>query len=101
MTMPTIGPRMTALGEMDFIRAQTSAARQIRPGVGAARCPATAIATPKAARTLPPNGRFRLWRKLPTTISTAAQTLPSTAARSHTRRPLGFPSIMSGQVECS
>ena len=32
--MPTIGPRITALGDTDFISAHTSAARQISPRSG-------------------------------------------------------------------
>ena len=76
MTMPTIGPRITALGEIDFISAQMSAARQIRPRSGCARWPAVITITPKAARKLPAKGMRRLCRKLPTTISDAAQRLP-------------------------
>ncbi len=76
MRMPTIGPRMTALGDTDFIRAQTSAVRQMRPRSGDARWLAVRMATPTAASALPANGTRRLWRKLPTTISTAAHRLP-------------------------
>ena len=76
IAIPTIGPRMTALGEMDFIRAQTTAERQIRPRSGQDRWPAVITSTPKAARKLPANGMRRLCRKLPTTISDAAHRLP-------------------------
>ena len=76
IAMPTIGPRMTALGEIDFMRAQTTADRQIRPRSGCARCPAVITSTPNAASRLPANGIRRLCRKLPTTISDAAQRLP-------------------------
>ena len=76
MRMPTIGPRITALGDTDFINAHTSAARQIMPRSGKARWPAVISMTPTAASTLPASGTRRLWRKLPTTISTAAQRLP-------------------------
>ena len=81
MRMPIIGPRMTALGDTDFISAQTSAARQISPRSGEARWPAVISMTPTAASRLPARGTRRLCRKLPTTISTAAQRLPYTAAR--------------------
>ena len=88
MAMPTMGPRMTALGEMDFMSAQMSAERQMTPRSGQLRWPAVITTTPNAARTLPANGSLRLWRKLPRTISTAAHRLPSTAARCQTWRSL-------------
>ena len=49
MAIPIMGPRMTALGEIDFMSAQMSAARQIRPRSGLARWPAVITSTPKAA----------------------------------------------------
>ncbi len=78
--MATMGERMTALGETDFMTAQTRPARQNRPRWGQSRWPATRIPMPMPVRILPVRGTRALCRKLPKTISEAAQRLPSTAA---------------------
>ena len=83
MVMASIGARSTALGETDFMAAQTSPALQRRPRSGQSSCPATRMAMPIPVRRLPESGMRALWRKLPRTISEAAQRLPRTAALRH------------------
>jgi hypothetical protein len=78
--IPIIGPIMIALGEIDFINAHTTPARQISPFSCHRKCPPTSNATPTAERIVPVNGTWRLWRKLPTIISIEPHILPSNAA---------------------
>ena len=77
--MPSMGPKMMALGEMDFISAQISPARQNKP-LSVQTCPIdTKIMMPMAVRIFPVNGTRRLCKKLPSTISDDAHRQPSTA----------------------
>jgi len=78
--MPTIGPRMTALGDIDFISAHTRPARHTIPFSFQRNWPPTSRDTPIAERIIPVNGTRRLCRKLPMIISMDPQMLPSNAA---------------------
>jgi hypothetical protein len=80
MAIATMGPRRTALGEVDFTRAAMNPARMRSPGKGQVRCPATRTTMAMAVRRWPLMGTLGLCRKLPRTISEVAQRLPKTAA---------------------
>jgi len=90
-----MGPKIIALGEMDFISAQTSPVRQNRPRSGHT-CPMDTIITiPIAVRIFPENGIRRLCKKLPSTISEDAHKQPSTEALSQILLSLFFNSLLS------
>ena len=78
--IPIIGPRIIALGAMDFIIAAIIPARIIRPFCGQRVIKARIKITLKNDITVPLNGIRILCRKLPRTISLAAQRLPNAAA---------------------
>jgi hypothetical protein len=80
INIPIIGPNIIALGEMDFIKAQTTPARQIIPFSFQRNCPPTSSDTPIAESMVPVNGIRRLWRKLPMIISIDPHILPRSAA---------------------
>jgi hypothetical protein len=81
--MPIIGPRISALGEMDFIRAHMIPARRIIPFSFHNCRKEINSQTLKNDNIIPESGIFRLWRKLPRMISIDAQILPITEALSH------------------
>ena len=83
ISIPVIGPRITALGDTDFISAQINPALQINPRSGQIRKKATIRTIPNDASTEPAIGTRRLCKKLPRIISTEAHSPPATAAFSH------------------
>jgi len=78
-----MGPRITALGEIDFMRAQIREARQMIPLPGHILKNETIRTTAKKERIVPANGKRILCRKLPMIISMEAQILPMVAALNH------------------
>lgn len=81
--MPVIGPKITALGESDFINPQISPALQISP-VSFHICRKEIInTTEKVASSVPEKGICKLCRRLPTMISKLAHNPPATAAFNH------------------
>jgi hypothetical protein len=81
--IPVMGPRITALGESDFINPQINPALQIKP-VSFQICRKEIInMIEKVARSVPEKGICRLCRRLPTIISKLAHNPPATAAFSH------------------
>ncbi len=81
--IPVMGPRMTALGESDFINPQISPALHISP-FSFQTCRKEIIRmTEKVASMVPEKGMCRLCSRLPTIISKLAHKPPATAAFNH------------------
>ncbi len=83
INIPSMGPRMIAEGEIDFISAQTMPARSMMPVSRQSCMNEINKNTLIAARLVPANGIRILCKKLPTTISNEAHTLPIMAAFIH------------------
>ena len=81
--IPVMGPRITALGERDFISPQIIPARQISPFVFQTWRNEIIRMTENVASMDPEKGRCRLWRRLPTMISKLAQSPPAIDAFNH------------------
>ena len=82
--MAVIGPKIIALGETDFIKAQIRPALQIKP-LSFHNCEnATNKQTANAVNIEPANGKYILCNKLPIIISKDAHNPATTAAFSHT-----------------
>ena len=82
--MAIIGPRMTAMGDIDFMRAQINPLRQMSPFSVHWRDIDTKRIIPMAVRKFPAKGTLKLCSALPKTISEEAHKLPTTAAFCHT-----------------
>jgi hypothetical protein len=80
VNIPIIGPKMIALGEIDFISAHIIPARQISPFSFQIWRNEINNQTLIKERIIPERGILRLRRKLPRTISIDAQILPITEA---------------------
>lgn len=80
--MAIIGPKITALGDTDFIKAQIKPDRQIKPLSFHLKLIETRRMIPIDVRKILLKGTRRLCRKLPKTISDDAQRQPTTAALS-------------------
>ena len=82
-SMAIMGPKMTALGEMVFMMAQIRPARQKSPFSLQVEPIEIRMTMPIPVRTFPLNGTLRLCKKLPRTISEAAQIVPTMEALIH------------------
>ena len=80
--IPIIGPRMNALGEIDFMSAQIRPARHISPFSFQIWMNDINSQTLIKDKIIPDKGSFRLCKKLPRIISIEAQILPMTEALS-------------------
>jgi hypothetical protein len=80
--IPIIGPKIKALGEIDFISAQIKPALHIRPFSFHIWRNEISSHTLIKDKIIPDSGSFILCRKLPRIISTEAHILPTTAALS-------------------
>lgn len=83
LNMATMGPMITALGDMVFIRAQIRPALQKTPFEVHLKLVETRMIIPMAVSTLELKGIRRLCKKLPNTISDAAQMVPMMEAFIH------------------
>jgi hypothetical protein len=80
--IPIIGPKINALGEIDFISAQIRPARQISPFSFQSWKKEIKSHTLIKDKIIPESGSFKLCRKLPRIISIEAHILPTTEALS-------------------
>ena len=83
LKMATIGPKITALGDMVFNKAQIIPARQNKPLSSHLYMAEMRIIMPMAVKIFPLNGTRKLCKKLPSTISDEAQIVPNTEAFIH------------------
>jgi hypothetical protein len=79
-----MGPRINALGEIDFRRAQIIPARRTSPFSFQICRNEIRSQTLINDNIAPESGIFRLWRKLPKIISMEAHVLPTTETLSQT-----------------